>query len=66
MKLGLRKFSPTKSLKAMTTGRAKRAAKSLFDPTYGVKGVGLIKNPKRAMKNKIYNKTSFSFKDLFK
>ena len=66
MKLGLRKFSPTKSFKAMTTGRAKRAAKSLFNPTYGVKGAGFIKNPKRAMKNKIYNKTTFSIKNLFK
>lgn len=66
MKVGLRKFSPTKSLKAMTTGRGKRALKSLFDPTYNVKGVGLIKNPKRALRNKIYNKTTFSLRDLFK
>lgn len=66
MKVGLRKFSPTKSLRAMTTGRGKRALKSLFDPTYNVKGVGLIKNPKRALRNKVYNKTTFSLRDLFK
>lgn len=66
MKIGMRKPSLKKSLKARTTGKAKRAVKSAVDPTYGKKGVGLIKDPKKAVQNKIYKKTTFSLKDLFK
>ena len=63
---GLRKISPMKSLKARTTGRAKRAVKKALIPGYGKKGMGWIKNPKKAAYNKVYKKTSFSLFDLFK
>ena len=66
MKFGMRKPSIKKSLKARTTGKAKRAIKKTTIPGYGKKGTGWIKNPKKAAYNKIYNKTSFSLWDLFK
>ena len=66
MKFGLRTPSLKRSLKAGTTGRAKRAVKKALIPGYGKKGMGWIKNPKKAAYNKVYNKTSFSIWDLFK
>ena len=66
MKFGLRKPSLKRSLKARTTGRAKRAVKKALIPGYGRKGAGWIKNPKKAAYNKVYNKTSFSIWDIFK
>lgn len=64
MKFGLRTPSPTKSFKARTTGRMKRAAKSSYNPTYGMKGAGLLKSPKKSVYNKVYNKTTASILDL--
>lgn len=66
MKFGFRTPSLKKSFKARTTGRAKRAVKKLLIPGYGKKGMGWIKNPKKAAYNKVYNKTSFSLWDIFK
>lgn len=66
MKFGFRTPSLKKTLKARTTGRAKRAIKKALIPGYGKKGMGWIKNPKKAMYNKIYRKTSFGISDLFK
>ena len=66
MKFGFRKPSLKRSLKARTTGRAKRAIKKSLIPGYGKKGAGWIKNPKKAAYNKVYNKTSFSIWDIFK
>lgn len=66
MKFGMRKPSVKKSIKARTTGKAKRAVKKALIPGYGKKGMGWIKNPKKAAYNKVYNKTSFGLKDLFK
>lgn len=66
MKFGLRTPSLKRSLKARTTGRAKRAVKKALIPGYGKKGAGWIKNPKKAAYNKVYNKTSFSIWDIFK
>lgn len=65
MKFGFRMPSLKRSIRARTTGRAKRAVKSLI-PGYGKKGAGWIKNPKKALYNKVYNKTSFSIWDIFK
>ena len=62
----MRTPSLKRSFKARTTGRAKRAIKKAVIPGYGKKGVGWIKNPKKAAYNKVYNKTSFSIWDLFK
>ena len=66
MNFGLRKPSLMKSVKARTTGKIKRKIKSSVNPLYGKKGIGLITNPKKAIYNKVYKKTTFSFFDLFK
>ena len=66
MKIGMRKPSVKKSIAARTTGKAKRKIKKALIPGYGKKGMGWIKDPKKAMYNKIYKKTTFSIKDLFK
>lgn len=66
MKIGIRKPSLKKSLKANTTGKLKRSIKSSINPLYGKKGIGFIKSPKKSIKNSIYHKTTFSFWDLFK
>ena len=58
MKFGVRKPSLKKKLRARTTGRAKRRIKKAIDPTYGKKGIGWVKDPKKAAYNKVYNKTS--------
>ena len=64
MKIGFRTPSLKKSLKARTTGAVKRKAKSAINPLYGQKGMGML-HPKRAIKNKIYKKTTIDpFKGL--
>ncbi len=66
MKFGMRKPSLKRSLKARTTGKAKRAVKKALIPGYGKKGAGWVKNPKKAAYNKLYRKTTFSLFDIFK
>lgn len=66
MKIGMRKPSLKKSFKARTTGKLKRKIKKSINPFYGKKGMGRINNPKKALYNKVYNKTTFSWQDLFK
>lgn len=66
MKFGLRTPSLKRSVRARTTGRAKRAIKKAIIPGYGKKGIGWIKDPKKAAYNKVYKKTSFSLWDIFK
>lgn len=66
MKIGFRTPSLKKSIKARTTSKYKRQLKSAIDPTYGKKGIGWFKNPKKALYNKIYNKTTKSIFDIFK
>lgn len=66
MKFGIRTPSISKSFKARTTGRAKRAIKSSINPLYGKSGMGLIKSPKKAVYNKVYKKTSIGLFDMFK
>lgn len=66
MKFGLRTPSLKRSFKARTTGRAKRALKRALIPGYGKKGMGWIRDPKKAAYNKIYNKTTFSIWDILK
>lgn len=58
MKIGIRKPSLKKSIKARTTGALKRKAKSAVNPLYGRKGVCLIAHPKRSIKNRIYKRTT--------
>ena len=66
MKIGLRTPSLKKSFKARTTGRLKRKIKKATNPFYGKKGMGYIKNPKRAVYNKIYHKTTFGIGDILR
>lgn len=58
MKIGVRTPNLKKSIKARTTGKMKRAVKKSVNPLYDQKGVGYINNPKKAVYNKIYDKTT--------
>lgn len=62
----MRKPSLTRSFKARTTSKWKRQVKKAIIPGYGKKGMGWVKNPKKAMYNKVYHKTTFGLSDLFK
>lgn len=64
MKVGVRKPSLKKSIKARTTGKAKRTIKKATIPGYGEKGMGYINDPKKAVYNKVYNKTTIGVDDL--
>lgn len=66
MKIGVRTPSVSKRVKARTTGKLKRKAKKAVNPFYGKKGMGMIKDPKRAVYNKVYKKTTVSVDDLIK
>lgn len=66
MKFGFRKPSIKKSISARTTGAFKRSVKRALIPGYGQKGMGFITNPKKAIYNKIYRKTTFGLSDLFR
>lgn len=66
MKMGIRKPSIKKSIKARTTGKLKRKVKKAVNPLYGKKGMGIIKNPQKAVYNKVYNKTTVGVSDLLK
>ena len=66
MRIGMRKPSVTRMIKARTTGRAKRAVKKAVIPGYGRRGMGFVKNPKRSVKGAIYRRTTFSVWDLFR
>lgn len=65
MKVGMRKPSLKKSFKARTTGKLNRSVKSAINPLYGKKGMGIL-HSKKAIYNKVYNKTTISLFDLFK
>ena len=65
MKIGMRKPSLKKSFSARTKGKAKRSIKKALIPGYGKKGMGIL-HPKKKLYNKVYKKTTFSLKDLFK
>lgn len=64
MKIGIRKPSLKKSIKARTTGALKRKVKKSINPLYGKKGVGIINDPKKAVYNKVYNKTTVDVRDV--
>ena len=58
MKIGVRTPSLKKSFKARTTGRINRTLKKSVNPLYGKKGIGYIKNPEKAIYNKVYHKVT--------
>ena len=66
MKVGFRKPSPKRSIKARTTGKIKRKVKRSVNPLYGKKGMGLINNPKKAAYNAVYKRTTFGVQDAAK
>jgi hypothetical protein len=66
MKIGMRTPSIKRSIKAATTGKVKRAVKRSVNPVYGKKSMGMITDPKRAIKNKIFRKTTFSLTSIIK
>lgn len=66
MKIGMRKPSLKKSISARTTGAMKRKVKKAVIPGYGKKGMGWLKNPKKALYNKVYRKTTFGLGDILK
>ena len=63
IKVGFRKPSINKSIKARTTSKVKRELKGMVNPLYGQKGMGWVNNPKRAFYNKTYRRTT---KSIFK
>lgn len=64
MKVGVRKPSVSKRVKARTTGKVKRSVKRAINPYYGKKGMGMVRDPKKAVYNKVYRKTSIGVDDL--
>ena len=66
MKVGFRKPSLKKRLKARTTAKWKRQTKKAIIPGYDKKGTGWLKNPKKAAYNKVYHKTTFGLSDILK
>ncbi len=66
MKIGIRRPSAKKMFRARTTSRAKRAVKKALIPGYGKKGRGWITNPKKAVYNKVYHKTTIGLGGLLK
>lgn len=58
MKIGIRTPSLKKSFKARTTGRINRTLKESVNPLYGKKGMGYIRNPEKAIYNKVYHKVT--------
>lgn len=64
MKIGVRKPSLKKMIKARTTAKVKRKIKKSIIPGYGK--YGFIKNPKKHIYNKVYKKVTFSIFDLFR
>lgn len=66
MKFGLRTPSLKKSIKARTTGKLKRSVKKAVIPYYGQRGTGIFKNPKKAVYNRVYGRTSIGVFDLLK
>lgn len=64
MKVGVRTPSVKRRIKARTTGRVKRSMKRAVNPLYGKKGMGMIRDPKKAIYNKVYKKTTISVDDI--
>lgn len=64
VKVGIRKPNLKSSFKARTTGKAKRALKRAVIPGYGKKGMGWVKNPKKAAYNAVYSRTTVGVGDI--
>lgn len=64
MKVGIRKPNLKSSIRARTTGRAKRAVKRAVIPGYGKKGMGWVTNPRKAAYNAVYHRTTVGVGDI--
>lgn len=64
MKYGIRKPSIKKSIKARTTGKVKRTLKKSINPLYGKNGMGVINDPKKAVYNAVYSRTTVGVPDI--
>lgn len=64
VKVGIRKPNLKSSIRARTTGRAKRAVKRAVIPGYGKKGMGWVKNPRKAAYNAVYHRTTAGVGDV--
>ena len=62
----IRRRSITKSIKAETTAKYKRELKKKILPGYGKKGAGVVKDPKRSIRNAIYNRTTLDTRKISK
>lgn len=60
MKIGYRTPNLNKRISANTTGSIKREIKKTINPLYEKKGMGYVNNPKKAIYDKVYQKTTFS------
>lgn len=58
MRYGFRRPNLRKSFKSRTTGRITRTNKKLFNPYYGKSGRMGMMNPKKAMYNRVYYRTT--------
>lgn len=61
MKIGPRTPNIKKRVSSRTTGAINRKVKRATSPLYGQKGIGWVKDPKRAAYNKVYNLTTTDF-----
>ncbi|MDG2980274.1 hypothetical protein [Latilactobacillus curvatus] len=66
VKIGIRKPSIKRSIKARTTGKLKRSVKRSINPVYGKKGTGLVTNPKKSFYNSLYKKLTVGINPLSK
>ena len=66
MKVGLRKPSIKRSLKARTTGRMKRKVKRSANPLYGRRGMGWLFKPLKAAYNWLYRRLTISIPALIR
>lgn len=60
VKLGIRTPNLKSRVKARTTGKLKRKVKRAVNPLYGKKGMGMLRNPKKSIYNRIYRRTTIS------
>jgi hypothetical protein len=66
MKFGIRRPNPLGSLKARTTGRAKRRIKRAVVPGYGRRGAGWVRSPRRAASGMVYRRTTIGVGGLLR
>ncbi|MFI7482604.1 hypothetical protein ACH9EU_09310 [Kocuria sp. M1R5S2] len=66
VKFGIRRPRPLGSLRARTTGRAKRTVKRAIIPGYGRPGTGWVRDPGRAASGAAYRRTTIGVNDLLR